>query len=110
MLHLARGNAASFVGALPDAFLWLDVEEENQAGVDERRLAALFINDCLEKGRRILLHSSHGRHRTRWAFVAYKIYNGQSVPSALRQAAASPWLSPYLTDTGLWDRFALSCR
>jgi hypothetical protein len=86
----------------------MDVEEETQVGIEERCLAAQFIHECLQNGHQILLHSSHGRHRTRWVYVAFQIYNGQSVRAALRQAAESPWLSPYHTDTEVWDRFALS--
>jgi hypothetical protein len=84
------------------------IEEEHQAGVEERLLAARFIQECLLMGQKVLLHSIHGRHRTRWAFVAFRIYSGRSVRAALRQAAESPWLAPYHTNTEDWETFALS--
>lgn len=99
---------ADFIGPVPDAFLWMAIEDENQASVEERRLAARFIQECLQMGHKVLLHSIHGRHRTRWAFVAFQIFNGRSVRVALRQAAESPWLAPYHTDTEDWDTFAHS--
>jgi hypothetical protein len=106
VLHLAPGRAARFAGPPPEVFLWLDVEDETQVGLDERHLAGCFTLDCLTAGRRVLLHSSSGRHRTRWAYVAYCIYAGRSVRAALRQAAERPWLSPYHTDAETWQAFA----
>lgn len=106
VLHLAPNRALRFHGSPPQVFLWLDVADETEVDIDERRLAACFLLDCLAEGRRVLLHSSLGRHRTRWAYVAYCISAGRSVGVALRQAAERPWLSPYHTDTAAWEEFA----
>jgi hypothetical protein len=72
----------------------------------ERQLAGCFLEKMVQLGRRVLLHSSMGRHRTRWAFVAYCILSGQSARAALRRAGNRPWLSPYTTDEDAWHAFA----
>jgi hypothetical protein len=72
----------------------------------ERQLAGSYLDEMLVRGRRVLLHSSLGRHRTRWAFVAYSIRAGQSARAALRRAAERPWLSPYHTDEDAWQAYA----
>lgn len=105
ILHLRPGKAARFDGPLPAGFLWLNIGDESQAGMDERWLAGRFLHDCLQAGQKVLIHSSLGRHRTRWAYVAYGIYSGRAAESVLRQAAESPWLSPYHTDTARWQAF-----
>jgi len=106
VLHMRPEGPAEFLGPAPEFFLWLDVENESQAGLQERRLAASFLAHMLSQGHRVLLHSSLGRHRTRWAFVAYCIFEGQSARAALRRAADRPWLSPYHTDEDAWQAFA----
>ena len=106
VLHLAPDHAIRFHGTPPQVFLWLNVADETEVDIDERRVAAVFLHDCLAQGRRVLLHSSLGRHRTRWAYVAYCISTGRSVGVAIRQAAERPWLSPYYTDTVAWEKFA----
>ena len=106
VLHLAPDRAARFLGSSPEVFLWLNITDEYQAASSERLLAGRFLIECVAEGRRVLLHSSLGRHRTRWAFVAYLIIAGRSVRAALRQAAKPPWLSPYHTDTAGWESFA----
>lgn len=110
ILHQRPGAPARFEGRAPEAFLWLDLEDERQAGLEERRLAAGFISESLAQGRRVLLHGSLGRHRIRWAFVAYRIYNGRSAHAALREAAARPWLAPYPTDVAAWEAFEAVLR
>ncbi len=105
ILHLRPGKAARFDGPLPAEFLWLNIDDETGAGMDDLWLAGRFLHDCLEAGQKVLIHSSLGRHRTRWAYVAYGIYSGRAANSVLRQAAQSPWLSPYHTDTARWQAF-----
>jgi len=110
ILHFAPDRAAKFIGSSPEVFLWVNIADENQAASSERLLAGRFLYECVAEGRRILLHSSLGRHRTRWAFVAYLMISGSSVRAALRQAADLPWLSPYHTDTAAWEAFAEMLR
>jgi hypothetical protein len=110
VMHMRPDHPAEFHGPPPEVFLWLDVEDEAQAGFVERQLAGEFLMDMLAQGRRVLLHSSLGRHRTRWAFVAYCICAGQSVRAALRRAADRPWLSPYHTDGDAWQAFEIAMR
>jgi hypothetical protein len=110
VMHLRPGTPDIFRGPLPAAFLWLDLADEDQAGVEERWLAGRFVADCLVEGRRVLLHSSLGRHRTRWAYVAYRIVSGRSARAALREAAERPWLGPYHTQSAAWERFAEAVR
>jgi hypothetical protein len=110
VVHLSPGRPAAFRGAPPRAFLWLGISEEAQAGLAERWLAAGFIACCLAEGRRVLLHSSLGRHRTRWAFVAHSIHAGLSARAALRVAAERPWLAPYHTDVAAWEAFEAYVR
>ena len=105
ILHLRPEKAARFDGPLPVEFLWLNIGDESEAGMEERWLAGRFLDECLRAGRKVLIHSSLGRHRTRWAYVAYGIYSGRTATSVLRQAAQPPWLSPYHTDTAGWQAF-----
>jgi hypothetical protein len=110
VLHLRPGRPAVFHGMVPEAFLWLDIDGEEGATLEDRWAAASFIDCNVGMGRRVLLHSSVGRHRTRWAFVAYRILCGQSVRAALREAAERPWLAPYSTDVDTWQAFAEKVR
>ncbi len=97
-------------GTVPHAFLWLGIAEEGDAAPADRWLAGQFVADCLQAGSKVLLHSSLGRHRTRWVYVAWAIVDGRSAQAALRQAGAKPWLSPYHTSPELWDAFARDVR
>jgi hypothetical protein len=106
VLHLAQDRPSQFRGELPKSFLWMDIDEEKRADLNARHLAGNFLLHCVKDHQRILLHSSSGRHRTRWAYVAYCICAGMSVRKAIRLASNRPWLSPYYTDIGLWETFA----
>jgi hypothetical protein len=106
ILHLRPGSPAVFRGPSPASFLWMGLAGEADAALPERLAAGAFIEACRARGERVLLHASPGRHRTRWAFVAYRIWNGAAPASALRQAAEPPWLAPYKTDREAWDRMA----
>jgi hypothetical protein len=106
IIHMRPGKPAPFQGPLPGAFLWLALENECQADLAARQLAAEFINLALAEKRRLLLHSSLGRHRTRWAFVAYQLKLGKPLPAVLQQAGERPWMGPYRTDQAEWEIFA----
>ena len=110
VVHLRPGRPAAFQGPVPQAYLWLGIAEEGEAATADRWLAGQFVADCLRAGEKVLLHSSLGRHRTRWVFVAWAIVDGRSTQSALRQAGAKPWLSPYHTSPESWDAFAREVR
>jgi hypothetical protein len=110
IVHLSPGRPSRFRGRTPRAFLWLDVGDEPQAGFDERWLAGRFVETCLDDDLKVLLHSSLGRHRTRWAYVAYRIVAGRSAHAALREAGERPWLNPYPTDSAAWEDFADEAR
>ena len=68
-------------------------------------MAAEFIQASLKAGEKVLLHSAEGRHRTRWAYVAYGLYVGRKLSRVLREAAEKPWLAPYHTDRDRWMAF-----
>ncbi len=106
VLHMRPDRPAIFLGPPPEFFLWLDLEHEDQVGLAERQMAGSYLDQMLVQGCRVLIHSSLGRHRTRWAFVAYCIHAGQSARAALRRAAERPWLSPYHTDEDAWQAYA----
>jgi hypothetical protein len=106
VLHLRPESPAAFRGPSPASFMWMDLTSEAEAALPERIAAATFIDDCLRRGQRVLLHASPGRHRTRWAFVAYRIWSGAGAGRALRQAAEPPWLAPYKTDRAAWEQLA----
>ncbi|MEW6568868.1 MAG: hypothetical protein AB1449_12020 [Chloroflexota bacterium] len=106
VVHLRRGAPAEFGGPPPAAFLWLNLDGEEEAGVEERWLAGNFVAEQLAAGRKVLLHSSRARHRTRWVYVAYQVCVGRQLRAALRQAAQRPWLSPYYTDRAVWEDFS----
>ncbi len=110
ILHFKPLSPRQFAGPVPAQFLWMDVADEMHAGIQERLLAAVFLHTCVAQNLRILIHSSLGLHRTRWAYVAYSICAGRSVKSALRMAAKRPWLAPYHTDQTAWEEFAAACR
>lgn len=105
ILHLSGGGPELFLGPPPRRFLWLMVEEEKLAGLEDRWLAAEFIQNSLQAGEKVLLHSAEGRHRTRWAYVAYGLYMGRRLSRVLREAAEKPWLAPYHTDRDMWEAF-----
>jgi hypothetical protein len=105
ILHLRPGAPAAFRGPSPASFLWLNVVNEEDAGLEDRILAGAFVEDCLAQGRRVLLHASLGRHRTRWTFVSYRIWVGAAPEVVLRQVAQAPWLAPYVTDRDRWTAF-----
>jgi hypothetical protein len=110
VVHLRPESPAAFLGPLPARFLWLSVRDESEASASERMLAGAFVLDCVAEGRRVLLHSSLGRHRTRWVYVAYRILAGSSIRSALRKASQRPWMDPYITDESAWKTFADHAR
>jgi len=110
ILHLRPDAPAVFRGPSPASFLWLAIAAEDQAGLPDRLLAGAFVAACLERGQRVLLHASPGRHRTRWAYVAYRVWSGVAPGAALRQAAQAPWLAPYATDEAAWERMAEAVR
>ena len=110
VVHLRPGSPAGFAGPLPARFLWLSVQDETDAAAEDRLLAGAFVLACLSEGRRVLLHSSLGRHRTRWVYVAYRILAGSSPEAALRRAARRPWMDPYATDESAWKAFAARAR
>lgn len=106
VLHLEPRLPMRFVGPAPRHLLWLALDHEEQADLATRELAARFISRVLEQGGQVLLHCRAGRHRARWALVAYQIWSGKSVKSATRLAGENPWLGPYQTDQSLWEQFA----
>jgi hypothetical protein len=110
ILHLRPGSPARFDGPTPEAFLWLGLDSEDEAGPGERWLAGTFVAAQREAGRRVLLHGGLGLHRARWAFVAYRILCGATALGAIHQAEVVPWQSPYHTDLGAWDAFARQVR
>lgn len=110
ILHFKPDSPQRFAGPVPEQFLWMNVTDEMQVGIQQRLLAAAFLYTCVAQKMRILMHSSLGLHRTRWAYVAYLIHAGRSVNLALRMAAEPPWLAPYHTDRTAWEEFAAACR
>jgi hypothetical protein len=110
VVHLRPGRPAVFHGRAPERFLWLPLVDENEATGSDRLLAAAFVAGCLAEGRKVLLHSSLGRHRIRWVYVAYRILRGSSPQAALRRASRRPWMSPYATDLSAWEAFAAASK
>lgn len=106
VVHLRPERPAAFLGPPPRAFLWLAVADEAEADLETRWLAARFVFDRVLRGESVLLHSSLGRHRTRWVYVAYSLMAGRRLETALRRAAEPPWLAPYPTDRDRWRAFA----
>lgn len=106
VLHLNPDGPQLFRGPPPRAFLWLPIGDEEQADPAARFLAARFLDERLRSGDSLLMHSTQGRHRTRWAYVAYLIWTGRGVKSALNQAEERPWQAPYRTDREAWWAFA----
>lgn len=104
-MTLSEAKPAVFQGQPPEQLLWLDIVDESEAKTADRELAGRFLFECVDSGRLVLLHSIHSRHRTRWAYVSFLMYEGASLRAALRQAAEAPWLSPYETDKRAWEKF-----
>jgi hypothetical protein len=105
VLHLSPVSPAQFDGPAPEAFLWMAVSDEPDADHEARLLAGRYIADCVRGGWKVLLHSSLGLHRVRWAYVAFRLIEGQSLQAALRQVEKPPWLAPYRTDLPTWKAF-----
>lgn len=105
VIHLSRPKPMVFKGHLPARYLWLDVEQEDELELPTRELCGRFVLEALEARGNVLLHSRHGRHRTRWIYVAYLICAGRQVRAALRLAEEKPWQAPYHTDREAWRQF-----
>ena len=105
VLHLSSSGPTRFMGPPPSRFLWLDLEQELEADQQARQLAGEFVRDCRQQGQRVLLHCTHGRHRTRWVYVAYRPCMGHGLKGVLRDVAHKPWLGPYHTDREAWAAF-----
>jgi hypothetical protein len=105
VLHLSSTGPIPFAGTPPSRFLWLNLELELEADQEARRLAGEFVRDCRSQGQKVLLHCTHGRHRTRWTYVAYRLCMGHGLKGVLRDAAQKPWLGPYHTDRETWAAF-----
>jgi hypothetical protein len=105
VVHLARPGPILFQGGTTAGFLWLDIEHESDADLPTRHLCGRFIQEAISKGQNVLLHSAHGRHRTRWLYVAYLICSGKQVRAALTLAEEKPWQAPYHTDRAAWTEF-----
>ena len=106
VLHLSPGSPARFDGPAPEALLWLAVSDEMDLNLEDRILAGRYTWDCIQRGWKVLLHSSLGLHRVRWAYVAYRIIAGQTLRATLRQVEKRPWLAPYHTDLQAWEAFS----
>jgi hypothetical protein len=105
VLHLSGSGPTTFAGRPAARFLWLGLEQEAETDEQARRLAGEFVADCRAQGRRVLLHCTNSRHRTRWVYVAYRLCLGHGLKGVLRDAAQKPWLAPYLTDREAWVAF-----
>lgn len=105
IIHLRNMAPVQFRGLRAQAFLWLNLDDESQATVNDRLLVAQFLEMCLQNELRVLLHSNHGRHRVRWIVVAYLILAGRSVRGAIREVEERPWLAPYHTQVDSWQSF-----
>lgn len=105
VLHMNPVAPTPFEGPDPERFLWLDAADEEGADLAMRKAAGRFIFQAVHDGYRVLLHATPGRHRARWAYVAYLILDGRRPASAVRMAAEQPWLAPYSTDMAQWEAF-----
>lgn len=110
VLHLNPGRPAVFRGPAPDAFLWMDVERERDVDHAKRWNAGMFLQLCTSSDMRVLVHSNLGRHRIRWAVVAYLILSGKTVKGAISEVEKKPWLSPYRTRVEEWQEFHSSMK
>ncbi|HET7011105.1 MAG TPA: hypothetical protein VFI11_10045 [Anaerolineales bacterium] len=110
VVHLRPEMPAVFRGPCAQRFLWLSISDEAETSAAERFLAGSFLASCRSEGHRVLLHSSLGRHRTRWVYVACRILEGMPARVAVRRASRPPWMSPYATDVAAWETFASKAR
>lgn len=106
VLTMSAGRPVSFTGPPPARFLWISVGDERETDTSDRYLAGAFLTACIEEGRRVLIHCPHGRHRTRWAYVAYALAQGRKLKTVLNEAAGRPWLGPYSTDQQSWEAYS----
>ena len=105
ILHLNPVEPVHFQGPSPLAYLWMNVDREVEVDQRKRWEAGSFIRSCVCANYRVLIHSSRGRHRVRWVYVAYLIVSGSSVKGAISEVEEKPWLSPYHTELGEWHKF-----
>jgi hypothetical protein len=105
VIHLSKSTPMDFNGGWPDRFLWLAIEGEKDSDSAARELCGRFVQDAVAQGQNVLLHSSHGRHRTRWIYVAFLLCSGRQLRAALRLAEEKPWQAPYHTDRESWETF-----
>lgn len=105
VIHLSKPKPMAFQGRWPARFLWLDVEQETETAFPARAVCGQFVHEAIADKQNVLLHSRHGRHRTRWIYVAYQLYVGRQLRAALRLAEHKPWQAPYHTDRERWAEF-----
>lgn len=105
ILHLNPGHPVDFRGPPPLAFLWMDVDREGEVDQGKRWDAGMFLHTCTTSNMLVLVHSTQGWHRIRWAVVAYLIISGKTVKGAISQVEKKPWLSPYHTRLDEWHEF-----
>lgn len=110
VIHLSKPAPMSFIGRLPNRFLWLDVDKETETDFQARALCGRFVHEALLDGHGVLIHSAHGRHRTRWIYVSYQLYIGRQLRAALRLSEEKPWQAPYHTSRSQWAEFEAFLR
>jgi hypothetical protein len=90
----------------PVAVLWLPVAGEADYTLEQLSLGADFIAAAVQRGRKVLLHGSHGLHRLRPLVAAHLLQQGKSLARVLRELEEKPWLPPYQGDAALLEALA----
>jgi len=95
VITISAEGPMSYRDPLPWAVLWLPVEDEPAYSLDQLALGVSFIAAALAAGRKVLLHSPKGVHRTRPLVAGHLIASGKSLARAIREVEDKPWLPPY---------------
>ena len=106
IITVSAEGPVAYLDPLPWAALWLPVDDEPGYRLDQLALGVRFIEEALATGRKVLLHSPKGVHRTRPLVAGHLLARGQSLARAVRTVEEKPWLPPYQGDRAVLEQLA----
>lgn len=85
VVNLRAEQEDHFLPPLPEAYLWLPVEDYMNPSLPQLLLGAQFVETAVRAGHKVLIHCRMGLGRSRTLASAYLIWTGRSVDEAILQ-------------------------
>ena len=85
VVNLQAERHDSFSDTLPDAYLWLPVEDFHDPTPQQMLLGTTFIAAAVKAGKRVALHCKMGIGRSPMLAAAYLVTTGMGIEAALEQ-------------------------